>query len=298
MSSRLAHTLLCAASLLALAACAKSPAKVADSTAPGAAVATAPDAPTIVTVYSSDYAYQAPDTITAGMVTLKLIARGPDLKHEYHHIQLLRFKDGKTYADFANGMKDMRADAPPPPWAEWLTGPIAPSDTNTSQSITQELVAGEYALVCYASSKDHVPHYNKGMIHKLTVRPATGAVAAAPTADVRIIMSDYAWDIQPAITTGKHVVRIENVAAQPHEMFIVKLEKGKVPMDFITWYDERNGPPPVSSMGGSTSMNRGAVAYLSLDLAPGEYGLLCFVTDAKDGQPHFVHGMVKTFTIT
>jgi len=36
---------------------------------------------------------------------------------------------------------------------------------------------------------------------------------------------------------------------------------------------------------------------VDLDLAPGEYGLLCFLPDAKDGKPHFVHGMHKQITV-
>jgi len=29
----------------------------------------------------------------------------------------------------------------------------------------------------------------------------------------------------------------------------------------------------------------------------GDYALLCFVPDAKDGKPHLAHGMVKQFSV-
>jgi hypothetical protein len=36
---------------------------------------------------------------------------------------------------------------------------------------------------------------------------------------------------------------------------------------------------------------------VTLTLTAGEYGLLCFIPDAKDGKPHFVHGMIKQFVV-
>ena len=44
-------------------------------------------------------------------------------------------------------------------------------------------------------------------------------------------------------------------------------------------------------------MSRGDVVYLPVDLEPGEYGLFCFLPDAKDGKPHVAHGMVKQITV-
>jgi len=36
---------------------------------------------------------------------------------------------------------------------------------------------------------------------------------------------------------------------------------------------------------------------LELSLTPGEYALICFVPDAKDGKAHFAHGMMSTFVV-
>lgn len=41
----------------------------------------------------------------------------------------------------------------------------------------------------------------------------------------------------------------------------------------------------------------GQVNYTTLEFKAGHYALICFVPDAKDGQPHAMHGMVKEFTI-
>ena len=37
--------------------------------------------------------------------------------------------------------------------------------------------------------------------------------------------------------------------------------------------------------------------FITADFQPGRYALLCFIPDAKDGKPHFVHGMAKEITV-
>lgn len=120
-------------STLACASGDKSSASDAAQTATAAVAAT----PSVVTITAKDYSYDAPDTIAAGMVSLKLVNQGPEL----HHIQLLRITGGKTYADLAAGMKAMKADAPMPPWIEVVGGPNSPAPGG-EQLITEELTPG------------------------------------------------------------------------------------------------------------------------------------------------------------
>jgi hypothetical protein len=44
-------------------------------------------------------------------------------------------------------------------------------------------------------------------------------------------------------------------------------------------------------------MEPGMTEYFTANFTPGRYGLLCFLPDAKDGKPHFVHGMVQEITV-
>jgi hypothetical protein len=191
----------------------------------------------------------------------------------------------------------MKPDAPLPPWIEVVAGPNAPVPGG-EHLLTEELTPGNYAIICLIPSPDHVPHFAKGMMRPLTVIPATGAVAAVPASDITVKMTDYAWEVSPSITAGKHIIRLENLAEQQHEMFIVRLEKGKTPLEVAQWAEAAKGPPPAMPLGGSSGMPKGAVAYIPVDLAPGEYALLCFIPDWKDGKPHYVHGMMKAFTVS
>jgi hypothetical protein len=42
---------------------------------------------------------------------------------------------------------------------------------------------------------------------------------------------------------------------------------------------------------------KGARAYFTADFTPGNYVMLCFIPDAKDGKSHMEHGMVQPFTV-
>jgi hypothetical protein len=58
------------------------------------------------------------------------------------------------------------------------------------------------------------------------------------------------------------------------------------------------GPPPAEALGGVTLLDKGARSSFVANLTPGEYGLICFVPDGKDGKPHLAHGMIKTIKVS
>jgi hypothetical protein len=57
------------------------------------------------------------------------------------------------------------------------------------------------------------------------------------------------------------------------------------------------GPPPALPVGGVAVIDAGGSGVFTADLAPGNYGMICFVPDAKDGKPHLMHGMMKQITV-
>lgn len=284
--------LVATSSLGLLAACGDRPAeKPADTTAAAPAAVSA--TPAVFTITAKEFSYEAPDTVTAGMVTLKLLNQGTEL----HHVQLFKLDEGHTAAELQEGLKHMKPTDAPPPWIHEVAGPNSPVPGVGEQSITEELAPGNYVMVCMIPGADHIPHAMKGMVKALTVVPATGASAAAPTADITVSMADYAWTVTPELTAGKHVIKIENTAAQAHEMFIAQLAPGKTVADLAKWVDNMQGPPPAKPIGGISGMVKGSTVYVPVELTPGEYGLFCFLPDAKDGKPHVVHGMMKQFTV-
>ncbi|HVH68639.1 MAG TPA: hypothetical protein VM716_12300 [Gemmatimonadales bacterium] len=252
--------------------------------------------PTLVTITAIDYAFQGPDTIPAGLTTLRFINQGKEL----HHVSLVRLGGGKTVADFQAGLQAaMKNHTPPPAWIAFDGGPNAstPGDTATT---TQLLEPGSYVLVCWIPSADGVPHIMKGMFRPLTVVPAAATGAMEPAADVVVRLTDYDFQFAQPLTAGRHTVRVESVGAQPHEIVVTALTPGKTLQDFVTWEQggERGPLPTGRWLGGVTTLDAGKHAQFTATFAPGDYLVLCFWPDVKDGKPHLMHGMGKQIRIS
>jgi len=251
----------------------------------------------LVTITATDYAFAMPDSIPAGLTTFRLINQGKEL----HHASLVRLGAGKTAADFQAGLAAaMQSHAPPPAWMAFVGGPNAVTLGDTA-SATQVLEPGSYVFVCWIPSLDGVPHVMKGMMHPLMVTAGPGGPTdAEPAADVTIKLTDYDFQLSQPLTAGRHVVRVDNVVAQGHEVVIAALAPGKSLKDFIAWEaGGEKGPLPTGQwLGGVTTLDVGGHAQFTTTLAPGNYLLLCFWPDAKDGKPHIMHGMGKEITVS
>jgi hypothetical protein len=244
----------------------------------------------VVTITASDFTFDAPAEVAAGLTTFHLVNRGAEL----HHVQLIRLGEGKTADDFVAALK---AGGPPPAWATVAGGPNPPDAGGTAVA-TVGLEPGNYALTCFIPSPDGVPHLMKGMVRPLTVTPATGAGASEPSADVTMKLVDFSFELDRPLTAGRRIIRVENAGGQPHEVAIVRLEPGKEPMDFAHWGEKQVGPAPGALQGGVSAIMPKTHAFVEVDLQPGEYGLICFIPEMKDGKPHFVHGMVQRVTVS
>lgn len=244
--------------------------------------------PASVEVTATDYAFAAPDTIAAGPTIFHLANHGA----EPHHISMFRF-------DSAHTMQDMMSlpEGAAPGWLVAVGGPNAATPGDSVRA-TLNLEPGNYAMLCFIPSADGKPHFMKGMVRPITVVAATGPVAAEPGADVVVNLKDYGFDIAPAITAGRHTIRINNTGPQLHEMVVVRMQPGKTAMDFVNWTNTMQGPPPGKVINGISGMSPGQHAFVTDNFTPGTYGLVCFVPDAKDGKPHFLHGMTLDLTVS
>ena len=243
----------------------------------------------VVSVTSGDFYFQMPDTLSAGLTSFRLVNEGQEL----HHIQAVRLEDGRTLRDFT---EHLAAENAFPEWAVEVGGPNA-GVPGAETEATFALEPGTYAIVCMIPSPDGTPHIMKGMMKQVAVVAGDAAATELPPADVTIVLDDYSFEVTPALTAGRRVIRVENRAAQPHEVLLARLEPGKTPMDLVQWTEKPEGPPPAAVVGGTTAFRKGIVNQATVDLVPGEYALICFIPDATDGKPHFVHGMMTQVTV-
>jgi len=147
-------------------------------------------APNVVIVTASDFKFDAPAEVPAGLTTFRLANRGPSL----HHIQLIKLAKGKTVDDLLAAFKN---PGPPPSWMSVAGGPNPPEPGDTANA-TLSLEPGSYAMLCFVPTPDGVPHVMKGMIQPSRLNPSAGgdASAASPLSFTNVFT--IAWSLAPA----------------------------------------------------------------------------------------------------
>jgi uncharacterized cupredoxin-like copper-binding protein len=245
----------------------------------------------VVELTANDFAFQGPDTVQSGPTWIRVANSGK----EFHHVIVVHLADGHTYEEF---LKASAGSAAPPEWAHALGGPVAPSPGGQPTLTAVNLGPGTYALICVVPSPDGMPHAAKGMTRQMVVLPQTAAAAAAPiTPTTTMTLTDYSFTASTPLMAGKNVIRVVNSAMQPHEVVIVKVAAGKTAADVAAFAEKPVGEPPGEVIGGASFIAGTNENFVEVDLGPGDYGLICFVPDAKDGKPHVAHGMIQQFKI-
>lgn len=258
------------------AACSK-PEPAAD---PAAAT---PAAPNVVHINATDFAFAAPDSLPSGVTTFHLMNAGKEI----HHVVLVKVPMAEL----------MKADpnAPPPPDLVVVGGANAAEPGATAES-TVDLTPGEYTLVCFIPGMDGKPHMMKGMLRPLIVTQGT-STAVMPTPEITVKLVDYGFEFSAPLAAGRHLLRVENTGPQMHEMVVVKLAPGATAESWAKWAEKPVGPSQGTVVNGASPMTAGIANIVPVDLTPGEYALICFVADAKDGKLHLTHGMIKQITV-
>jgi len=264
------------------------PAQAAAPAAPASKASFDP-ATHVAVLHAKDFAFDAPDSVSAGWTTFHLVNDGPSL----HHAQIVRLDSGKTMSDLEAALKN---PGPLPPWAVLIGGPNA-VDPNSGSDATFNMTAGNYAVLCFVDLPDHVPHFAKGMVRPFKVVASNLPAPPEPTADATVTLSDYAFAVSGKLTPGKHTIKVVNKGPQEHELELARVAPGKTSKDLLAWIAKPEGPPPGNALGGVAGMVNGASGYITVDLQPGTYSFICFVRDIKDGKPHLEHGMIKDFKV-
>jgi hypothetical protein len=242
----------------------------------------------LVRVTGADFTFDAPDVIPAGLTEFRFLNKGPAL----HHMQLLKLTGGKTVDDLRAALAN---PGPPPAWVKQVGGPNAAAPGLESNA-TLMLEPGNYALICFVDIGGP-PHFMKGMVRALRVASAEGPAATKLEEDATATLLDYTFQLSSPIRAGTRTIRVYNGAQQPHEIELVQLAPGATLGDFMKWMEKMEGPPPGKALGGVAGLEPGMSGYFSANFAPGNYALICFVPDAKDGKPHFAHGMAQQITV-
>lgn len=269
-------------------------------------VAEAPQIPEVA-LTARDYNFVIPDTVPGGLVRFHFVNEG----QENHHAQFIKLNEGVSRAQFDSVFGAVMEAVPTEGEVAFMRlldiatmagGPsvVAPGG---SMDVTLELAAGEYVLACFVPSPDGVPHIAKGMRRWLTVTSPPAESPEPPVVAGVVDMADFAFATMPSIDSGRVTLEVTNSGQEPHEMTVVRLEgvtlEQVLPMLAGPPPSEPPaGPPPFRFMGGLQGIMPGARGWVTLDLPPGDYALVCFIpSPANGGQPHVALGMARPFTV-
>jgi hypothetical protein len=125
---------------------------------------------------------------------------------------------------------------------------------------------------------------------------ATGP-APAPNV-VTIHGADFSYDAPATIPAGMTTVNFVNDGPALHQAQLVRLDSGKTIADLKTALTQPGALPGWAvQLGGPNAVDPGLTANATLNLAAGNYALLC-VVNVPGGVPHFMKGMVQPLTVT
>jgi hypothetical protein len=265
-------------------------------------------APNLVSLTATEYAFQAPDSIPAGLTTFRLDNHGKEI----HYGHIVGLEPGKTVQNLVDAYAEaIRTSGPRPKWVTRFGGPggAAPGD---SSRVTQHLEPGSYVWICPVEDSAGTPHFAKGEFKPFVVHAADRVVAdrqAAPEASMVVRLTDYSFEFDTPPRAGRHTVRVENAGVEPHDLVLMKLAPGKTVQDLGAWLNPERarrpgqaGEPAPSpenlgmGAGGIAAIGPGMESFFETTLSPGEYALFCMAT-APDGRSHIEHGMVRQISV-
>ncbi len=191
--------------------------------------------------------------------------------------------------------------------ATWYGG-VAANNGPDDASATLRLKRGTYTVFDFAQLGPDI-----GAVDERTLRVTDNGVhGARPRADARIDMDDVhgnehghvfeSPDVLPA--SGTVLVRNRNEVI--HFVDIQPVKPGTTDAQVQAAFDAfLSGQPPAPENDpflegdyvGMNVLSAGREGYLTYDLPPGTYVLVCFVGDELNGVPHAALGMHKVVTL-
>lgn len=162
------------------------------------------------------------------------------------------------------------------------------------------LTPGRYVVFGFGASEDGKPLYDLGQYRSFTVAGAANGVTA-PKADVKATLQDFKVVLPATVKAGKQVWEVSNAGQETHHVMLMRLKDGKKVSDVEAFFKapdpSQAGEPPFEDAGGLEAISKGHSAFVSFDLTPGEYIVVCFLPSAKEHMPHFMLGMMTGLSV-
>jgi hypothetical protein len=207
-------------------------------------------------------------------------------------MQLIRVDDGYGADDVIKGLEAATQGKPFPEWF-YAGGGVPSTKPGETKTVTQVLEPGTY----YTTDVENDIPDPKSMV----AIKVTGDVSDEELeADASVQAAEYTFEDE-GLTAGENQIAFENVGAQPHHLIVAPI-KGDATIEEVekAFASKKGGEPPLEEKGiqTATSVIEGGESQLvDVNLKPGRYAFLCFISDRQGGPPHVTKGMVKEVEI-
>ncbi len=254
--------------------------------------------PRAVEITSTDYAFQAPDSLNSGRTTFTFANNGK-VRHE---LNISRLKHGVTIDQLLGAI---RAGETVQPLIEGPVGVLFASPGSRSTSgLTVDLRPGEaYAVICiFTDSAGAKRHYDLGMYRVMTVGNSQPGAARAEVPTDTIIATDYAFQYPRTLPPGRRQFEMRNEGKVRHQLDFALLKKG-ISFQHLTEVEREGGNVEALFEGDfgllQATGGRTPLGMLSIDLLPGrEYVIACFSRDSDKSPEHYELGMFGSIKIS
>jgi hypothetical protein len=254
-----------------------------------------------LSVSGSDGSYEltAPARIEAGLVEISLRVDTPET--EEHEAQLVRVDGDHTLAEALKVLSSDHTGAPTPSWL-FAAGGVGSTKGGGTATVTQVLQPGTYYVIDVGEGEgDNVPSFaEQGATATIEVTGAAGD-AELPAADATVTAEDYGFTTE-GLVAGVNRIRFDNTGKERHHILAVPYAEGATLADvkaFATGDAPTDGPPPVDfARTVATAVLEGGDSQVAeLNLAPGKYAFVCFISDRAGGPPHAALDMITEVEI-
>ena len=201
-------------------------------------------------------------------------------------MQLIRVEGDHSTEEVIEGLeKAMKGQAFP----EWFFGGggvgIVPA--GESATVTQVLQPGAY----YGINTEG----RKPTASAIAVVDVTGEESdeELEEGDGTVTAIEYGFEAEE-LPSGQVEIEFENGGAQPHHLIAAPLKGDATAADVEQAIKSEKGQPPIDEKGTQNTavLEGGEGQVVTMDLEPGRYALLCFISDRQGGPPHALKGMV------
>ncbi len=245
-----------------------------------------------VTLIARDLSLDMPTTLHAGFVDITMVNEGTQTQPA----QFARLKQGATLEQLQAAVQKERHAILP---LLVPSGGLLAVKPDRSQEIMLDLPEGQYVVLNFLPGDETLPRAGKALATSFTVvGPSNTEQVRPPRGDIEVTMRDFSFDTPDTIKSGLLTYQVTNRGAQAHEMVFLKLDGGKTWKDVMAFLQSpQSATLPGSIVGGMSTLSPGETAWVTMNLVPGTYVVLCFLPDKASGFLHVQLGMICSITV-